>query len=168
MILVNEQIKASEVLLIGAKGEDLGEVPIGEALERARKLKMDLVCTSVFSSPPPCKLMPRGTARNAATKPSASGRDGSAKGKDAKAKELRLTPQIEEHDYDTKRRQAEKLLASGNAVQLVVKLGNAKEGAKARELLERLSKELSPGGAKETGIQVSGKQAAVKIVPRRT
>ncbi|MBB6731771.1 translation initiation factor IF-3 [Cohnella zeiphila] len=164
MILVNEQIKASEVLLTGAKGEEIGVVPREEALERARKLKMDLVCTSLFSSPPPCKLVPRGTAKNAVSKP--SGKEGNAKGKEAKAKELRLTPHIEEHDYDTKKRQAEKLLASGNAVQLVVKLSNAKEGVKAKELLERLSKELSPGGTRETGIQVSGKQAAVKIVPR--
>jgi translation initiation factor IF-3 len=56
------------------------------------------------------------------------------------------------------------LLASGNAVQLVVKI-QGKEGPKAQELLERLLKDLAAGGKKETGIQLSGKQAAVRVIP---
>jgi translation initiation factor IF-3 len=79
-------------------------------------------------------------------------------------KEIRLTANTEEHDYETKQRQAEKLLASGNAVQLVVKI-QGKEGPKAKELLERLVKDLATVGKKETGLQLSGKQAAVKVNP---
>jgi translation initiation factor IF-3 len=161
-MIMNEQIKASEVRLTGTDGEDLGIVSRAEALELARKLKVDLVCDSLFSSPPPCRLVAKGTAKRQKNEASRAER---LAGGAAKVKELRLTPHIEDHDYDTKLRQAEKLLASGNAVQFVVKLGNSKEGAAAKELLERLLKELNASGRRETGIQVSGKQAAVKVNP---
>lgn len=82
-----------------------------------------------------------------------------------KVKEIRLTPQIEEHDYDTKLRQAEKLLKSGDAVHFVVRV-KGKEGAAAKELLERLIADLSDAGRKTSGIQLSGKQAAVQLNPR--
>lgn len=161
MIIMNEKIKAAEVLLTGLNGEALGVVDRDEALRLAREAKADLVCTSLFSSPPPCKLVARGMAKQEAAKEKQAERklDGPLK-----VKEVRLTPHIEEHDYDTKMRQADKLLVSGNAVQFVVKV-QGKEGPQAKELLERLLKDLAGSGKKETGIQVSGKQAAVKVLP---
>jgi len=160
-MILNEKIKASEVLLTGVNGEDLGIVSRDEALAMARKLKVDLACTSLFSSPPPCKLIARGAAKQEATKQK---QDERKKDQPLKVKEIRLTANIEDHDYDTKCRQAEKLLASGNAVQLVVKI-QGKEGPKAKELLERMLKDLAASGTKQTGIQLSGKQAAVQVNP---
>ncbi|SDW65044.1 translation initiation factor IF-3 [Paenibacillus sp. CF384] len=160
-MIVNEQIKASEVLLTGLNGESLGVVSREEALALAREYKVDLVCTSLMSSPPPCTLISRGAAKESAA---AAKREERKKDQPLKAKEIRLTPHIEEHDYDTKLRQCEKLLASGNAVDLVVRV-QGKEGPKAKELLEQLLKDLSGSGKKETGIQLSGKQAAVRVLP---
>ncbi len=161
-MILNEKIKAKEVLLTGVNGESLGVVATTEALAMARKLKVDLVCTSLFSSPPPCKLVSRGAAKQEAAKEK---QDFRKKEQPLKLKEIRLTANIEDHDYETKQRQAEKLLSSGNAVQLVVKLQNSKEGAKAKDLLERLVLSLGSSGKKESGIQVSGKQAAVRVNP---
>jgi translation initiation factor IF-3 len=161
-MIMNEKIKAAEVLLTGMNGESLGVIATSEALAMARKLKVDLVCTSLFSSPPPCKLVSRGAAKQEATKEK---QDIRKKEQPLKLKEIRLTANIEDHDYETKERQAEKLLSSGNAVQLVVKLQNSKEGPKGKELLERLLKALAASGKKESGIQVSGKQAAVRVNP---
>ncbi|MFB9273983.1 translation initiation factor IF-3 [Cohnella cellulosilytica] len=161
MLIMNEKIKASEVRLTGVDGEELGIVSRDEALALARELKADLVCTSLLSSPPPCRLTPRGTAKQTAAKEKQQERKAA---QPAKVKEIRLTPHIEDHDYETKRRQAEKLLASGDAVQFVVKI-QGKEGQRAKELLEQLLKELAEVGRKETGIQLSGKQAAVRVNP---
>ncbi|MCA0756459.1 translation initiation factor IF-3 [Paenibacillus sp. N4] len=162
-IIMNEKIRASEVHLTGLRGEDFGIVSRDEALAKARELKADLVCTSLMSSPPPCKLVAKGQAKQQAGQEIRS--KAQAQGQQpAKVKELRLTPHIEEHDYDTKLRQAAKLLGSGNGVQLVVRI-QGKEGAKAKELLERLVKDLAESGRKQTGIQVSGKQAAVQLIP---
>ncbi|MWV45082.1 translation initiation factor IF-3 [Paenibacillus sp. HJL G12] len=156
-MIMNEKIKASEVELTGLNGEDLGIMPTSEALAMARKLKVDLVCTSLMSSPPPCKLIGAGDAKKEKQQAKASERQ-------MKIKEIRLTPQIEDHDYDTKQRQAEKILQSGDAVLLVVRI-KGKEGAMAKELLERLVKDLNHAGSKVTGIQLSGKQAAVQVNP---
>ncbi|MUT66081.1 translation initiation factor IF-3 [Paenibacillus sp. NEAU-GSW1] len=160
-MIMNEKIKASELLLTGIDGENLGIVSRAEALAMAKELKADLVCESLMSSPPPCKLMRRGSAKQEASQQK---REAKLKEQPAKVKELRLTVDIEQHDYETKQRQAAKLLEAGHAVLLVVKV-QGKEGAKAKELLEQLSSDLASCGKKATGIQVSGKQAAVQLNP---
>ncbi|MFD0711970.1 translation initiation factor IF-3 [Paenibacillus sp. GCM10027626] len=162
-MILNEKVKASEVQLTGLNGEDMGIVSRAEALAMAKQYKADLVGTSLMSSPPPCKLVARGQAKQESNKAKHDERKRS--GVPMKVKELRLTANIEDHDYETKRRQAGKWLDSGNSVQLVIKLQGAKEGQRARELLEQLAKDLTVHGTKETGIQVSGKQAAVKLCP---
>lgn len=136
----------------------------------ARSAGADLVCTSLMSSPPPCSLMAKGKAKAAAQKESAA-RKGDAgrsagRGSKEKVKELRFTAHIEEHDYDTKLRQADKLLLSGKPVQCVVKASGAKESAAAKAVLERLLADLKEVGVKETGIQTSGKGSQVKVNPR--
>ncbi|RKN83784.1 translation initiation factor IF-3 [Paenibacillus ginsengarvi] len=156
-MILNEKIKASEVELTGVNGESLGIVPTKEALALAKKLKVDLVCTSLMSSPPPCKLTAAGAAKQEAQQDAKRERA-------PKVKELRLTPQIEEHDLATKTDQAARLLKSGDAVLFVVRI-QGKEGAKAKELLESLLKELKPLGRPTTGIQLSGKQAQVQLNP---
>lgn len=160
MILINEKIKTREVMLTGLNGEDLGVLPTVEALALAKSQKADLVCTSLLSSPPPCKLVARGMARREADKE----RKGRPEQGPAKTKEFRLSVHIEEHDYDTKLNQMRRLLESGKAVQPVIRI-QGKEGEAARKLLERLAADLSQQGKKETGFQISGKQATVKFLP---
>lgn len=156
-MIKNEKIKAAEVELTGINGENLGVVPTAEALAMARKLKVDLVCTSLFSSPPPCRLVSVGAVKE-------ERQQARKKEQPAKLKEIRLTPNIEDHDYDTKKNQAEKLLRAGHSVALVVRV-QGKEGAKAKALLEELIQDLKEAGAKKTGIQLSGKQAMVQLDP---
>ncbi|MEK4519481.1 translation initiation factor IF-3 [Paenibacillus sp. FSL P2-0089] len=167
-VLMNEQIKAAEVELTGLKGEKLGTVSRSEALSKARAAGADLVCTSLMSSPPPCSLVAKGKGKAAAqaarkdtTRPQQGG--GSTR---EKVKELRFTAHIEEHDYDTKLRQADKHLRSGKPVQLVVKSSGAKEAAAAKAVLERLVADLKEAGTKASGLQTSGKGAQVRVNPR--
>ncbi|WP_410512835.1 translation initiation factor IF-3 [Paenibacillus sp. BR2-3] len=170
-VLINEQIRATEVVLTGLRGEKLGIISREEALAMARSAGADLVCTSLMSNPPPCSLMAKGKGKATAQKEAAtarkpvSGRAAGAIGKE-KVKELRFTAHIEEHDYDTKLRQAEKHLRAGKPVQLVVKASGAKEGAAAKAVLERLLADLKEAGIKETGIQTGGKGSQVKLNPR--
>lgn len=171
-VLLNEQIRASEVVLTGLRGEQLGVVSRVEALAKAKAAGADLVCTSLMSSPPPCSLMAKGKAKAAAQKEtktarkSGSAQAAGAQGKKEKVKELRFTAHIEEHDYDTKLRQADKHLRSGKPVQLVVKASGAKEAAAAKAVIERLVADLKEAGVKDTGIQSGGKGSQVKLNPR--
>jgi translation initiation factor IF-3 len=157
-LIKNEKIKAAEVRLTGLQGEELGVVPTAEALAMAKKLKVDLVCTSLLESPPPCRLAGAGAVRQEKEQAKKQERP-------AKVKELRLTPHIEEHDLEVKKSQAERLLRGGDAVLLKVVLSGSKEGAQAKALLEELTKALAPCGKRQTGIQLSGKQAMVQLDP---
>lgn len=157
MIIMNEKIKASEVWVTGVDGEDLGIMNTKDALKLAKSLKVDLVCTSLFSSPPPCQLV-SGSAHQAKQRQAKGQERKQAAG--GKLKEIRLTAQIEEHDYDTKKRQAERLLSSGHDVQLTV-LVDRKQSEPARKLAEELVRDLKHCSQQERGIQVSGKQVVV-------
>lgn len=157
-LIMNEKIKASEVELTGLNGESLGTMSTKDALEIAKQYKADLVCTNILSSPPPCQLMSKGTAKQTiSTEKSAAA--------PKKVKEIRLTPHIEEHDYDTKIRQCISFLQAGHPVALVVKV-QGKEGIAAKALLERMLNTLKLNGTKQSAIHVSGKQASVTVLPK--
>ncbi|WCK56607.1 translation initiation factor IF-3 [Aneurinibacillus sp. Ricciae_BoGa-3] len=160
-MIINEKIKASVVELTGLYGEDLGILPTNEALRIAKELCVDLVCLSLTSSPPPCQLMDGRTARQKKAK------DKQAQHKlkkGPKIKEIQLTAGIETHDFDTKRRQAEKILESGDFVQLTVRL-QRKESDAARKVVDHMAAELSHCGKKEKGVHTSGKQVSVVLRP---
>lgn len=161
MIIMNEKIKASEVQLTGINGEDLGIMSTKEALKKAKDLQVDLVCQSLASSPPPCQLVSRTDFKQQSIKESAKNRKAE---KGPKLKEIRLSAFIEDHDYDTKKRQAERILITGDAVQLTVLL-EKKESQEAKKLVEQLIRDLTHCGKQEKGIQVSGKQVIAVMLP---
>ncbi|WNF35273.1 translation initiation factor IF-3 [Bacillaceae bacterium IKA-2] len=154
-MIKNNKIKAVEVHLTGINGEDLGIVQTSEALAMAKKNKVDLVCTSMLSSPPLCKLIGSGAAKQEKQKARKDERK-------PKVKEIRLTTNIEDHDYATKKRQAEQILKAGDSVYFVVR---GKESPRSKQLLENLLEEFSQIGKKKTGVQMSGKQTAVQVDP---
>ncbi|WP_337032081.1 translation initiation factor IF-3 [Paenibacillus illinoisensis] len=161
-MIKNEKIKASEVELIGLNGEDLGIMSTKEALALAKQHKVDLVCLSLMTSPPPCKLIHAGAAKEEAQQEKKK----SGKSPDKrKVKEIRLNLQMEDHDRDTKQAQAERILKKGDSVKLVIQVHGSKEGAAGKEWAEQLSKSLAEYGTKTTGIQVSGKQVVVQLDP---
>ncbi|MFD2114721.1 translation initiation factor IF-3 [Paenibacillus yanchengensis] len=160
-VIKNEQIKAAEVVLTGLDGESLGIVTREDAMRLAKDADVDLVCTSLLESPPPCQLIAKGEAnRQRDQRKKAESKATNA----SKPKELRLTVQIEEHDYDTKCRQAQKWLQQGEQVLLTVKV-TGKQSAQAKQLVERLVTDLAIYGKKQSGIQQSGKQVAVVLSP---
>lgn len=157
-MLINQQIKTFEVELTGLDGEDLGIVKTQDALKLAREAKADLVCDSLMKSPPPCRLVRSGKVRQEQDKSRKLERA-------AKVKEIRFAAETEEHDLDTKIRQAERILAAGDSVLLTVKV-TGKAGAAAKALLEQLVSRLKEAGRSKTGIQLSGKQAQVELESR--
>ncbi|GED58066.1 translation initiation factor IF-3 [Brevibacillus formosus] len=160
-MILNEKIKAAVVELTGVNGEDLGIISTKEALQMAKEQGVDLVCLSLASSPPPCQLVNRTNYKEQVIKENAKNRKAE---KGVKVKEIRLSAYIEDHDYDTKKRQAERILSSGDAVQLTVKL-EKKESQEAKRLIEQFIKDLTHCGKQDKGIQVSGKQVVANLLP---
>jgi translation initiation factor IF-3 len=160
-VIKNEKIKALEVYLSGIQGEDLGVVATKEALRMAKALKVDLVCLSLTSSPPSCKLVKQSDYLIERVKEKHKERKAETT---LKTKEIRLSPFIEEHDYDTKKRQAERILAFRDAVQITVQIEN-KQNQAAKILIERLLKDLAPYGKQDKGLQINGKRVEAIIKP---
>ena len=127
---INGQIRAKEVQLISDTGEKLGMVPLSRALEIAGEKKLDLVLVSPNSQVPVCKIMNYGKYKFEQSKKE---KEAKKKQKIQETKELRITPNIEEHDFSFKAKNARKFLEDGNKVKITVRfrgreLNNTKMG----------------------------------------
>jgi len=115
---VNERIRAREVRLIGEKGEQLGVVPLSQALEIARKRNLDLVEVAATAEPPVCRLLDYGKYKYEQAKKE---REARRSQKVSLLREIRLRPKIDSHDFEAKARTAKKLLAGGDKVKVTVR-----------------------------------------------
>ncbi|MFC1992902.1 translation initiation factor IF-3 [Chloroflexota bacterium] len=114
---VNERIKAREVRLVGGKGEQLGIMPMFQALETAKKQNLDLVEVAATAVPPVCRLLDYGKYKYEQTKKE---RELKRSQKASILKEVRLRPKIGDHDFEAKGRIARKLLDGGDKVKVMV------------------------------------------------
>ena len=126
----NGQIREREVQLIGENGEKLGVIPTKEALEKAIEKNLDLVLVAPNGKPPVCKIMNYGKYKFEQAKKE---KEAKKKQKTLELKELRVTPNIEEHDFEFKAKNARKFLEEGNKVKITVRfrgreVNNAKSG----------------------------------------
>ncbi|AMC93244.1 translation initiation factor IF-3 [Erysipelothrix larvae] len=113
--LVNDAIRFKEVLVIGPKGEQLGILTRREALDRAAEANLDLLCVSPNGNPPVCKILDYGRYRYEQQKRT---REAKKNQSVTQIKPLRLSPVIEEHDFNTKLRHARKWLDEGIKVKV--------------------------------------------------
>jgi translation initiation factor IF-3 len=114
---VNEGIKAREVRLVGEKGEQLGIMPLYQALDLARKKNYDLVEVAPTAVPPVCRIMDYGKFKYEQAKKEREMKKGQ---KNAVLREVRLRPKIGEHDFDAKARNVKKLLQDGDKVKVTI------------------------------------------------
>lgn len=115
---INEGIRAKEVRLIGADGEQIGVVSINEALDAAREADLDLVNIAPNAKPPVCKVIDYGKYRYEAIKRE---KEAKKKQKVINVKELRLSPNIDTHDLEVKANQANNFLKKGDRVKVTVR-----------------------------------------------
>ena len=138
----NGQIRAKEVQLISETGEKLGIVPLARALELSTEKKLDLVLVSPNSQVPVCKIMNYGKYKFEQAKKEKEARKNQ---KTFEIKELRITPNIEQHDFDFKAKNARRFLEDGNKVKITVRfrgreLNYVKAGEETlNEFIENLS-----------------------------
>ena len=128
---INRQIRAKEVQLIGENGEKLGVLPLNEALEKAEEKNLDLVLVAPNANPVVCKIMNYGKYKFEQAKKE---KEAKKKQKVLEVKELRVTPNIEEHDFGFKSKNARKFLNDGNKVKITVRFrGREVNNSKAGE-----------------------------------
>jgi translation initiation factor IF-3 len=115
---VNEGIRSREVRVVNVDGEQLGILPVKEAIRIAREKDLDLVEVAPTAKPPVCKIMDFGKYRYEQSKRE---REARKRQKTIDVKEIRLTPKIEEHDFQVKVRQALRFLDGGDKVKASVR-----------------------------------------------
>jgi translation initiation factor IF-3 len=114
---INDRIRAREVLLIGAGGEQLGVKPLPEALTIAREEELDLVEVAPNANPPVCRIMNYGRYKYEQEQRRKESRK---KATNVVVKEMKFRPKIDEHDYVTKMKHVERFLAEGSKVKLTI------------------------------------------------
>lgn len=162
--LVNESIRFKEVLVIGSEGEQLGILTRRDALNKAYEVGMDLLCVAPNANPPVCKILDYGRYRYEEQK----------KAKEAKKhqhvtqiKPLRLSPVIEEHDFDTKLRHARKWLEQGMKVKVDMRFRGRliTRVEVGRTTMNQFIEELSDLGTVEKKPKLEGNTMSVVISP---
>ena len=162
---INGQIKAKEVQVIGDNGEKLGMLPISRALEIAEEKKMDLVLVSPNAQVPVCKIMNYGKYKFEQAKKE---KEAKKKQKVLETKELRITPNIEEHDFGFKSKNARKFIEDGNKVKITVRfrgreLNNVKLG---EDVLNQFITELEDVAVVEKKPKLEGKNMFIILAKK--
>ena len=144
---INRQIRAKEVQLIGENGEKLGVISFSDALAKAEEKNLDLVLVAPNANPVVCKIMNYGKYKFEQAKKE---KEAKKNQKVLEVKEIRVTPNIEEHDFGFKSKNARKFIEDGNKVKITVRfrgreLNYVKQGETAlNKFIEELSDVATP------------------------
>ncbi len=161
---INQDIVTHEVRLVDEKGELRGVVPTADAIERARAAGLDLVEVAPDATPPVCKILDYGKIRFEARKKRAAMKK---KQKGFDIKELQFRVGIEDHDYQVKKRHAERFLKAGHKVRLVLRFKGREMGHQeiGVGVLNRLTADLADFGKMEAPFKTEGRRMLLVIVP---
>jgi len=162
---VNNAIRARQVRLVDANGDQLGVMSVREALDVAAERRMDLVEVAPNARPPVCRIMDYGKYRYEQSK-----RDRAARRRQRviNVKEIRMSPKIEEHDFDVKFRAAERFLKAGDKVKVSVRFRGREivHSDLAKEKLDTLAEQLQDVAAVERPPKLEGRQMIAVLVPK--
>ena len=139
--MINEQIRDKEVRLIGPDGEQLGIMSAKEAYFKAKDANLDLVKIAPTAKPPVCKIIDYGKYRYELAR---KAKEAKKKQKTVETKEIRLSPNIDTNDLNTKVNQARKFLSKGAKVIVSLRFRGREMAHRevGREILDSFYKEL--------------------------
>jgi len=139
---INDRIRVPEVRLIGYDGEQLGVTAIDKALKLSEEIGLDLVEISPDANPPVCKIMDFGKYKYEIAQKAREARQNQTH---IVVKEMRLRPNIEPHDYETKRNHIERFLLGGDKVKVTIQFRGREQSRPEMgyRLLQKLAEELA-------------------------
>lgn len=164
--MINEEIREKEVRLIDADGSMLGVMSAKDAQKLANSKSLDLVKIAPQGVPPVCKIMDYGKYKFELAKKE---KEAKKKQKIIDIKEVRVSPTIEDHDFEFKAKNAAAFLKDGDKVKITVKFrGREVNNTAAGELvLEKFSKYLEEFGTIEKRPRLEGKSMIMFIAPKQ-
>ncbi|EUJ32326.1 translation initiation factor IF-3 [Listeria cornellensis FSL F6-0969] len=162
--MVNDGIRARELRLIDQDGEQLGVKTKAEALEIAEKANLDVVLVAATAKPPVARIMDYGKFRFEQQKKDKEARKNQ---KIIVMKEVRLSPTIDEHDFDTKLRNARKFLEKGDKVKCSIRFKGRAITHKeiGQRVLDRFAKECADLCTIEQRPKMDGRSMFLVLAP---
>ena len=162
---LNEEIRDSEIRLIGSTGEQLGIMSAAQAQAIADEQGLDLVKISPQANPPVCKLMDYGKFRFEQSKREKEARKNQHI---VEIKEVRMSPGIDVGDFNTKLKNAQKFLTEGNRVKVSVRfrgreLAHTEIG---RDLLLRFAEQVSDLASMDKDPKMEGRSMSIFLTPK--
>ena len=167
-MLINEQIRAKEVLVIGPNGEQVGIKSITDARTLANYASLDLVLISPNGNPPVVKVMDYNKFRYEKQKKDKEARK-RQRANISELKEYRLSPTIDVGDFETKLKNALKYLGKGDRIKLTVRFRGRQMAHTdlGREVLERFAEKTAEIGEIEQRPKLEGRTMTMIIVPKK-
>lgn len=165
---INEQIKASHVLVIGPNGEQVGVKPIQDALTLANYAGLDLVMLNPNQDPPVCKVMDYNKYRYEKQKKEKEALK-KQKANSSELKEFRLSPAIDVGDFDTKLKQVTKYLEKGDKIKLSIRFKGRQMAHTelGREVLDKFAARLENISTIEQNAKLDGRTMIMLLAPKK-
>ena len=164
--MINEQIRDKEVRLIGTDGEQLGIMSAKEAMKLAEEAELDLVKIAPTAKPPVCKIVDYGKFRYEQARKE---KEAKKKQKVVEVKEIRLSPNIDVNDLNTKMNAARKFLAKGDKVKITLRF-RGREMAHmnaSKHILDDFAEQLSDVAVVEKAPKVEGRSIGMVLAEKR-
>ncbi len=164
---MNEQIRAREVRVVDSDGEQLGIMNLRDALKVAGEKNLDLVAVSLNAKPPVCRIMDFGKYKFEQSKREKEARKNQ---KIITVKEVKVRPNIEDHDFDVKLKNAIRFLSNGDKVKASVMFRGREitHPELGQKLLLRLAKEVEELAVVERVPKVEGRNMIMILTPKQT
>ena len=165
-LMINEQIRDREIRLIGEDGEQLGIMSARDAMKLAREANLDLVKIAPTAKPPVCKIIDYGKYRYEQARREKEARK---KQKTIEVKEIRLSPNIDTNDLNTKVNLARKFVSGGNKVKVAVRFRGRElaHTAVGKTILEDFAQKLSDIAVIDKPAKLEGKSMVMFLVEKR-
>ena len=164
--MINEQIRDREVRLIGENGEQLGIMPSREAMKLAEQAGLDLVKIAPAAKPPVCKIIDYGKYRYEQARKE---KEAKKKQKVVEVKEIRMTPNIDSNDLNTKMNAAKKFLGKGNKVKVTLRF-RGREMAhmhSSKHILSDFAQSLADVAVIEKAPKVEGRSMSMVLTEKK-
>ncbi|MDY0291474.1 MAG: translation initiation factor IF-3 [Desulfuromonadaceae bacterium] len=163
---INREIRASEVRVVDPDGEQLGVMPIEEALAAAAENGLDLVEVSPQAKPPVCRIMDYGKFKYQQQKRVAEAKKKTAR---VEIKEVKLRPKTDTHDFIVKTKNVRRFLESGNKVKVTIMFRGREvtHPQFGRDLLQRVAEEVGDIGVVESFPGMRGRFMHMVMVPKK-
>ena len=164
--MINEQIRDREVRLIGENGELIGIMSAKEAYKLAQEAELDLVKIAPTAKPPVCKIIDYGKYKYEIARKE---KEAKKKQKVIEIKEVRLSPNIEDNDFNTKVSAAKKFLEKGNKVKVTLRFRGREMAhmASSKHILDDFAKMLEEVAVVEKPAKVEGRSMTLVLAQKR-